>query len=163
MGPPKVKKKKPVKRRQAMPRGAHAGKFTTVPGSAHLALENGNRLLQAVSYAERIDIGVGGPSTMCIYVHHGWCFVDSSGSSEHMFEAEYKSNVPVSFVVGEATKTLRRCYCSECASPDENDTDKARRVATELQIRANIARVNQIPLDGTESNEARIDALVKET
>lgn len=94
------------------------------------------------------------------YLNPGWACRETL----HLVEAEFVSrSATVDDIRRAVREQTRRCYCETCLCADEEGaTDEARKVASVLRVRRTLAGANEIPLDGSDENEAKIDKLISE-
>ncbi len=95
------------------------------------------------------------------YLRVGWNL--DGDQQHHMIELEYTGRDAKQEDVRLALTRTRRCYCETCRDPESHSKkDRGVMQAIELtNLRATVAEANQIPLDGSDENEAKIDALLE--
>ena len=77
-------------------------------------------------------------------------------NGDHGFYAETQKELETKL------RASRRCYCEQCTDEDFVNSNLPRTAEGEVHhLRRVLAEANKIPLDGSEENEAKIDALLE--
>lgn len=145
------------------------GDWNSVPAEVRAKVYRPAAFLEAVTYPPfmwQTEDGENGKVIRCdVILNPSWSYVGGITPTHEMTVYAPAGVVTVegatTYVFGEITTRVRRCYCPTCLCDTGVDSAGVRAARDLARLRRDTGLVNGVPLDGHPDNEAKLDTLLK--